>query len=39
MKAYADIDVPMLREKITCSSTSATYEFGGYKYTNSDIKN
>ena len=38
LKAYGDIDIPRLREKITCSSTSATYEFGGYKYTSSDIQ-
>ena len=38
LKAYGDIDIPRLREKITCSSTSATYEFGGYQYTSSDIQ-
>ena len=38
LKAYGDIDVPRLRETITCSTKSATYEFGGYKYLDSDIQ-
>lgn len=38
LKAYADIDIPRLKEKITCSSATATYEFGGYTYTSSDLQ-
>ena len=38
LKAYGDIDVPRLRETITCSTKSATYEFGGYEYLDSDIQ-
>jgi hypothetical protein len=38
LKAYLDIDIPRLRETITCTSTKATYEFGGYTYTSTDIK-
>lgn len=38
LKAYNNIDVPRLRETITCSTKSATYEFGGYEYLDSDIQ-
>ena len=38
LKAYSNIDVPRLRETITCSTKSATYEFGGYEYLDSDIQ-
>ena len=38
LKAYANIDIPRLKEKITCSSATATYEFGGYTYTSSDLE-
>jgi hypothetical protein len=38
LKAYGDIDIPRLRETITCTSKSATYEFGGYTYTSTDIE-
>ena len=38
LKAYYDIDIPRLRETITCTSTSATYEFGGYTYSSADLE-
>ena len=38
LKAYLDIDIPRLRETITCTSTKATYEFGGYTYTSTDLQ-
>ena len=38
LKAYANIDIPRLREKITCTSAKATYEFGGYTYTSTDLE-
>ena len=37
LKAYADIDIPRIKEDITCTSTKASYEFGGYDYTSADI--
>jgi len=38
LKAYAGIEIPRLRETITCTSASATYEFGGYTYTQADLQ-
>jgi hypothetical protein len=38
LKAYLGIDIPRLRETITCTSTKATYQFGGYTYTSNDIQ-
>ena len=38
LKAYANIDIPRIREQIKCSSASATYEFGGYTYTDEDLR-
>ena len=38
LKAYADIDIPRLKETITCTSASVTYEFGGYTYSQADLE-
>ena len=38
LKAYANFDIPRLRETITCTSAKATYEFGGYTYTSTDLE-
>ena len=38
LKAYANIDIPRIKETITCTSTSASYEFGGYTYTQTDLE-
>ena len=38
LKAYLGIDIPRIRENIKCSTTSASYEFGGYKYTSADLQ-
>lgn len=38
LKAYLNIDIPRMREDIKCSSAKATYEFGGYTYTSSDLQ-
>lgn len=38
LKAYANIDIPRIKETITCTSTSASYQFGGYSYTQTDLE-
>jgi hypothetical protein len=38
LKAYLDIDIPRIREDITCSKAKASYEFGGYTYTSTDLQ-
>ena len=38
LKAYLNIDIPRMREDIKCSSAKASYEFGGYTYTSSDLQ-
>ena len=38
LKAYFDYDIPRIREDIKCSTASASYEFGGYKYTSKDLE-
>ena len=38
LKAYANLDIPRLRETITCTSAKATYEFGRYTYTSTDLQ-
>lgn len=38
LKAYANLDIPRLRETITCTSAKATYEFGRYTYTSTDLE-
>ena len=38
LKAYIDIDIPRLKETITCTSGSATYEFNGYTYSKADLE-
>ena len=38
LKAYLNINIPRLRETITCTSAKASYEFGGYTYTQEDLK-
>lgn len=37
LKAYLNIDIPRIREDIKCATASASYEFGGYKYTSDDL--
>ena len=38
LQAYTNIVIPKLRETIECTSTSASYEFGGYTYTQADLE-
>ena len=38
LEVYLNIDIPRIKEKITCSKNSATYNFGDYKYTEADKK-
>ena len=38
LKAYLNYDIPRMKEDIKCKSTSASYEFGGYTYTENDLK-
>ena len=38
LKAYLNINIPRLKETITCTSAKASYEFGGYTYTQEDLK-
>jgi len=38
LEEYLDIDIPRMKEKITCSKNSATYNFGDYNYTEADKK-
>jgi hypothetical protein len=38
LEVYLDIDIPRIKEKITCSKNSATYNFGDYNYTQADKK-
>lgn len=37
LKAYLNINIPRLKETITCTSAKASYEFGGYTYTQEDL--
>lgn len=38
LKAYLNINIPRLKETITCTSAKASYEFGKYTYTQEDLK-
>ena len=38
LQAYTNFVIPKLRETIECTSTSASYEFGGYTYTQADLE-
>ena len=38
LKAYINFVIPKLRETIECTSISASYEFGGYTYTQEDLE-
>ena len=38
LKAYLDIDIPRIREDIKCTSAKASYEFGGYTYSSTDLQ-
>lgn len=38
LEEYLGFDIPRIKEKITCSKNSATYNFGDYKYTDADKK-
>ena len=38
LKAYRNIDIPRIREDIKCSKAKASYEFGGYTYTSTDLQ-
>ena len=38
LKAYLDIDIPRIKMDIKCSSAKASYEFGGYTYSSTDLQ-
>ena len=37
LKAYLDLEIPKFKEEIKCSSSSITYEIGGFQYSTDDL--